>query len=158
MAGTQFGGQAELATARVRDVMPLPEHLSFEEGAAFCVSYGTAVEAMFNTRRSRKEFCWGVLQGFAYAVAKKAQAASSNGHTVGHTIKKNLSHLVEIRPVEMKLGENIPVRDPTLHGTMGKTWRGGRFNQKDRLQLIVDLRGPGEERAGANRRAFSYLV
>jgi NADPH:quinone reductase-like Zn-dependent oxidoreductase len=35
MAGTQFGGQAELAVARVRDVRPLPEHLSFEEGAAF---------------------------------------------------------------------------------------------------------------------------
>jgi synaptic vesicle membrane protein VAT-1 len=42
MAGTQFGGQAELAVARARDVMPLPEHLSFEEGAAFCVNYATA--------------------------------------------------------------------------------------------------------------------
>jgi synaptic vesicle membrane protein VAT-1 len=42
MAGTRFGGQAELAVARARDVMPLPEHLSFEEGAAFCVNYATA--------------------------------------------------------------------------------------------------------------------
>jgi synaptic vesicle membrane protein VAT-1 len=42
MAGTQFGGQAELAVAQARDVMPMPEHLSFEEGAAFCVNYGTA--------------------------------------------------------------------------------------------------------------------
>jgi NADPH:quinone reductase-like Zn-dependent oxidoreductase len=42
MAGTQFGGQAELAVAQARDVMPMPEHLSFEEGAAFCVTYGTA--------------------------------------------------------------------------------------------------------------------
>ena len=38
MAGTQFGGQAELAVAQARDVMPMPEHLSFEEGAAFCVN------------------------------------------------------------------------------------------------------------------------
>jgi NADPH:quinone reductase-like Zn-dependent oxidoreductase len=42
MAGTQFGGQAELATAQARDVLPMPEHLSFEEGAAFCVNYATA--------------------------------------------------------------------------------------------------------------------
>jgi NADPH:quinone reductase-like Zn-dependent oxidoreductase len=46
MAGTQFGGQAELATAQARDVMPLPERLSFEQGAAFCVSYGTAYAAL----------------------------------------------------------------------------------------------------------------
>lgn len=42
MAGTHFGGQAELATAHARDVMPMPDNLSFEEGAAFCVSYATA--------------------------------------------------------------------------------------------------------------------
>jgi NADPH:quinone reductase-like Zn-dependent oxidoreductase len=46
MAGTQFGGQAELAVAQARDVMPMPEHLSFDEGAAFCVNYGTAYAAL----------------------------------------------------------------------------------------------------------------
>jgi NADPH:quinone reductase-like Zn-dependent oxidoreductase len=42
MAGTRFGGQAELATAHARDVLPMPDNLSFEEGAAFCVNYATA--------------------------------------------------------------------------------------------------------------------
>jgi NADPH:quinone reductase-like Zn-dependent oxidoreductase len=42
MAGTQFGGQAELAVARARDVLPMPDGLSYEEGAAFCVNYATA--------------------------------------------------------------------------------------------------------------------
>ena len=46
MAGTQFEGQAELATAKARDVLPMPEHLSFEEGAAFCVNYATAYAAL----------------------------------------------------------------------------------------------------------------
>ena len=46
MAGTRFGGQAELATAQARDVMPMPEHLSFEKGAAFCVNYATAYAGM----------------------------------------------------------------------------------------------------------------
>ena len=46
MAGTRFGGQAELATAQARDVLPMPDNLSFEEGAAFCVSYATGYAAL----------------------------------------------------------------------------------------------------------------
>ncbi len=46
MAGVQFGGQAELVIANTRDVMPLPKRLSFEQGAAFCVSYATAYAAL----------------------------------------------------------------------------------------------------------------
>ena len=34
MAGTRFGGQAELVTVAARRVLPLPERLSFEQGAA----------------------------------------------------------------------------------------------------------------------------
>ena len=46
MAGTRFGGQAELATAKARDVLPMPDNLDFTEGAAFCVSYGAAYAAL----------------------------------------------------------------------------------------------------------------
>ncbi len=42
MAGTRFGGYAELCTVAERDVLPLPEGLSFEQGAAVPVNYGTA--------------------------------------------------------------------------------------------------------------------
>ncbi len=46
MAGTLFGGQAELAVSRARDVLPMPDHFSYEEGAAFCVNYATAYAAL----------------------------------------------------------------------------------------------------------------
>jgi NADPH:quinone reductase-like Zn-dependent oxidoreductase len=42
LAGTRFNGQAELVTVRENLVYPLPEQLSFEEGAAFPVNYATA--------------------------------------------------------------------------------------------------------------------
>ncbi len=42
LAGTQFDGYAELVTARPADVLPLPESLSFEQGAAVPVNYATA--------------------------------------------------------------------------------------------------------------------
>jgi NADPH:quinone reductase-like Zn-dependent oxidoreductase len=46
MAGTRFGGQAELVVAPAEQVLPLPERLSFEQGAAFPVNYGTAYAAL----------------------------------------------------------------------------------------------------------------
>jgi NADPH:quinone reductase-like Zn-dependent oxidoreductase len=42
LAGTRFGGYAELVTVREDMVYPLPKKLSFEQGAAFPVNYATA--------------------------------------------------------------------------------------------------------------------
>jgi len=42
MAGTRFGGYAEQVVVGVADAIPLPDSLSFEEGAAIPVNYGTA--------------------------------------------------------------------------------------------------------------------
>jgi NADPH:quinone reductase-like Zn-dependent oxidoreductase len=46
VAGTRFGGQAELVTVPATQAWPLPERLSFEQGAAFPVNYGTAYAAL----------------------------------------------------------------------------------------------------------------
>jgi len=42
VAGTRFGGQAELVSVDASQTLPLPKKLSFEQGAAFPVNYGTA--------------------------------------------------------------------------------------------------------------------
>src|SRR6202167_6303315 len=42
LAGTQFGGYASEVVAGAGDVMALPDDLSFEQGAAIPVNYGTA--------------------------------------------------------------------------------------------------------------------
>ncbi len=46
MAGTRFGGHAELVVVPAAQTLPLPERLSFEQGAAFPVNYGTAYAAL----------------------------------------------------------------------------------------------------------------
>jgi NADPH:quinone reductase-like Zn-dependent oxidoreductase len=46
VAGTRFGGQAELVTVPADQALPLPDRLSFEQGAAFPVNYGTAYAAL----------------------------------------------------------------------------------------------------------------
>lgn len=45
-AGTRFGGQAELVTVPAEQALSLPDRLSFEQGAAFPVNYGTAYAAL----------------------------------------------------------------------------------------------------------------
>jgi len=42
LAGTQFGGYASQVVVSATDVVPLPERLSFEQGAAIPVNYATA--------------------------------------------------------------------------------------------------------------------
>ena len=46
VAGTRFGGQAELAVTVEGAVVPLPEGWSFEQGAALPVNYATAYAAL----------------------------------------------------------------------------------------------------------------
>ncbi len=46
VAGTRFGGHAELVAVPAEQALPLPERLSFEQGAAFPVNYGTAYAAL----------------------------------------------------------------------------------------------------------------
>jgi NADPH:quinone reductase-like Zn-dependent oxidoreductase len=46
LAGTRFGGYAELVTVPADQALPLPDELSFEQGAAFPVNFGTAYAAL----------------------------------------------------------------------------------------------------------------
>ncbi|MGI8461901.1 MAG: synaptic vesicle VAT-1 family membrane protein [Solirubrobacterales bacterium] len=46
IAGTRFGGYAELVSVPTDQVVPMPERLSFEQGAAFPVNYCTAHAAL----------------------------------------------------------------------------------------------------------------
>jgi NADPH:quinone reductase-like Zn-dependent oxidoreductase len=46
VAGTMFGGYAERVAVDERDIVPLPERVSFEQGAAVPVNYATAWQGL----------------------------------------------------------------------------------------------------------------
>jgi NADPH:quinone reductase-like Zn-dependent oxidoreductase len=54
VGGTRFGGQAELVTVPEAQAFALPEGLSFEQGAAIPVNYGTAYAALILMGSLRK--------------------------------------------------------------------------------------------------------
>jgi len=54
IAGTRFGGQAELVTVPADQVLPLADGFSFEQGAAIPVNYGTAYAALIVMGSLRK--------------------------------------------------------------------------------------------------------
>jgi NADPH:quinone reductase-like Zn-dependent oxidoreductase len=68
LAGTQFGGYASQVVAPANDVIALPDGLSFEQGAAIPVNYGTA---------------WAGLIGFGSLRAGERVLVHSAGGGVG---------------------------------------------------------------------------
>jgi NADPH:quinone reductase-like Zn-dependent oxidoreductase len=67
-AGTQFGGYASQVVVRAGDVVPLPDDLTFEQGAAIPVNYGTA---------------WAGLLGYGSLQAGERVLVHSAGGGVG---------------------------------------------------------------------------
>ncbi len=67
-AGTQFGGYASQVAAKASDVVALPDGLSFEQGAAIPVNYGTA---------------WAGLIGFGSLLPGERVLVHSAGGGVG---------------------------------------------------------------------------
>lgn len=77
IAGCRFGGYAELVSANVADVIPLPDELSFEQGAAVPVNYGTAhagVVMMGGVREGDRLLIHAAAGGVGTAATQLAKA------------------------------------------------------------------------------------
>jgi synaptic vesicle membrane protein VAT-1 len=77
VAGTRFGGQAELVTVPAEQALPMPERLSFEQGAAFPVNYGTAYAALV-LMGSLRESCRVLIHAAAGGVGIAATQIARN--------------------------------------------------------------------------------
>jgi len=77
LAPTRFNGQAELVSVPAADVLPLPGSLSFEQGAAIPVNYGTAYAAlviMGGLRRGERVLIHAAAGGVGIAATQIARA------------------------------------------------------------------------------------
>jgi NADPH:quinone reductase-like Zn-dependent oxidoreductase len=83
MAGTRFGGYAEIVEVAAADAIPLPSALTFEEGAAVPVNYATAWAALhgYGSLRTRERvLVHAAAGGVGIAALQLAQARGAEVH------------------------------------------------------------------------------
>jgi NADPH:quinone reductase-like Zn-dependent oxidoreductase len=83
MAGTRFGGYAEQVVVAESDAIPLPEGLSFEQGAAIPVNYSTAWAALLgygSLRAGERVLIHAAAGGVGIAATQLAKAAGAEVH------------------------------------------------------------------------------
>jgi NADPH:quinone reductase-like Zn-dependent oxidoreductase len=139
MAGTRFGGYAELAVASVAGVLPLPEGWSFEEGASLPVVYATAYAALlrYGSLRAGERFLVQAAAGGVgiaatqiakhvgaeiYGTASASKHDAIRGFGVQHAIDyRSKDFAAEVRRIS---GEKAPL-DLILDGIGGSSFKSG---------------------------------
>jgi NADPH:quinone reductase-like Zn-dependent oxidoreductase len=83
LAGTRFGGYAEIVNAGANDTVPLPDSMSFEQGAAVPVNYATAWAALHgygSLRAGERVLVHAAAGGVGIAAIQLAKAAGATVH------------------------------------------------------------------------------
>jgi NADPH:quinone reductase-like Zn-dependent oxidoreductase len=83
MAGTRFGGYAEQVVVNEKDAIPLPDALSFEQGAAIPVNYATAWAGLLgygSLRAGERVLIHAAAGGVGIAATQLAKAAGAEVH------------------------------------------------------------------------------
>ncbi|SOJ55517.1 Narbonolide/10-deoxymethynolide synthase PikA2, modules 3 and 4 [Mycobacterium simulans] len=83
LAGTRFGGYAEIVNVAAADSVPLPDALSFEQGAAIPVNYATAWAALHgygSLRAGERVLIHAAAGGVGIAAIQFAKAAGAEVH------------------------------------------------------------------------------
>ena len=131
IAGTRFKGFAELAVVGQNDVLALPDALSFEQGAAIPVVYGTAYAAVVrlgNVQRGE----WILIHAVAGGVGIAAtQLAHRLGARIFGTASKSKHAAAQAQGVERVIDyhtEDVPRAVRAITGGRG-------------LDVILDARG-----------------
>ncbi len=132
IAGSRFGGQAELVTVRENDVLALPEALSFEEGAAFPVNYATAYAALIlmgGLREGDKALIHAAAGGVGIAAT---QIASNAGAEIFGTASPAKHDAIRTQGVQ----HAIDYRNQDFEAEVNRLTGG------DGVDVIIDAMGP----------------
>jgi NADPH:quinone reductase-like Zn-dependent oxidoreductase len=132
IAATRFGGQAELVTVAAAQALPLPKRLSFEQGAAVPVSYGTAYAALIvmgGLRRGDRVLIHAAAGGVGIAAT---QIARNVGAEVFGTASPDKHEVIEAQGV----AHPIDYRNHDFEAEIMKITGGGG------VDVIIDALGP----------------
>ena len=163
IAGSRFGGQAELVTVNAADVVPLPEDWSYEKGAALPVVYATAYAGLIrygNVLAGERVLIHAAAGGVGIAAIQIAKhlgaelygTASASKHDANR--EQGIEHAIDyhsqdfVQEVRRITGEKQPldlVMDAVGGNSFRKSWSllraGGRL-----VAYGVSESGGGERR------------
>ena len=108
LAGTRFGGQAEQVAVAARDIVPLPESLSFAQGAAVPVNYSTAWAALVtygNVQPGERVLIHAAAGGVGMAAT---QIAKRRGAHVLGTASPGKHEAIRANGVDEAFGYDLP--------------------------------------------------
>jgi NADPH:quinone reductase-like Zn-dependent oxidoreductase len=130
LASTQFGGYASQVVASAEDVVALPEELSFEQGAAIPVNYGTAWAGLIgygNLQRGERVLIHSAGGGVGIAatqIAKRSAAevygtASPSKHA--RVVELGVDHVLDYTKPGWERG--LPKFDLIMDAVGGASFR-----------------------------------
>ena len=132
MAPTRFGGHAELVVVPAEQALPLPDRITFEQGAAFPVNYGTAHAAlviMGGLREGDRVLVHGAAGGVGIAATQICRNAGAEVFGTASAAKheairaQGVTHAIDYRSLDF---EREVMR---LTGNEG-------------VDLVIDAQGP----------------
>lgn len=136
IAGTRFGGYAELVTVPADQAIALPQRLSFEQGAAFPVNYGTAYAAlvvMGGLKASERVLIHGAGGGVGIAAT---QIARGIGAEIFGTASASKHEAIRAQGVDHPIDyRSLDFADEAMRITGGVG-----------LDLVIDAVGPSSFR------------
>jgi NADPH:quinone reductase-like Zn-dependent oxidoreductase len=127
-AGTRFGGYAEIVNVQAADAVPLPDALSFEQGAAIPVNYATAWAALHgygSLRSGERVLIHAAAGGVGIAAIQLAKAAGAEIHGTASPGKhQRLAELGVDRAIDYRRDgwwKGLPPYDIVLDAIGGKS-------------------------------------
>jgi NADPH:quinone reductase-like Zn-dependent oxidoreductase len=132
VAGVRFGGQAEMVTVPADQVLPLPDRLSFEQGAAVPVNYATAYCAlvlMGGLKRGDRALIHAAAGGVGTAAV---QIAAHQGADVFGTASASKHDAIR----ELGVAHAIDYRTQDFEQEIG------RITEGQGVDVIIDATGP----------------
>lgn len=129
-AGRAIGSYAELAVCGEVQVFPLPDHLSYAQGASIGVPYATAYRALFQRGNARSGE-WVLVHGASGAVGTAAvQLARIHGLTVIGTAGT---------PAGVALVQREGAHHGVVHGTPETAALISGLTQRRGVDLIIEM-------------------
>ena len=130
LAGTRFGGYAEIVNVAAADTVALPDTMSFEEGAAIPVNYATAWAALHgygSLRVGERVLVHAAAGGVGIAAVQLAKAAGAEVHGTASPGKhKRLTEIGIDRAIDYRRDgwwEGLPPYDIVLDALGGTSLR-----------------------------------